>query len=196
MNAFEAYQQLLATRSAEMVQTDSSLDQLVDLFAVGKVAMFEQSSTAVQDITSAAKFAVGEAEFPTLGKKVFSLRGYNLGVFKGAPEDQQKAAAVFAQWWATPAVAAKWTSISNYMPGIQAAWDTPTLKSWESADPRRAVAAGELPYTRPRPNFPAYPQIATDLADAFEAMMGGQGSAESNFTKAAGQADAILAKSN
>ena len=158
VNAFQAYQQLLATKSAEMVQTDSSLDQLVDLFAVGKVAMFEQSSTAVQDITGAAKFAVGEAEFPTLGKKVFSLGGYNLGVFKGAPADQQKAAAVFAQWWATPVVAAKWTSISNYMPGIQAAWDTPTLRSWESADRAGRWRPGSFLTLVPGPIFPPTPR--------------------------------------
>ena len=57
-----------------MVVHHLSLNQLVDLFAVGKVARSQQSSTAVQDITSAAKFAVGEAEFPTLGKKVFEPR--------------------------------------------------------------------------------------------------------------------------
>jgi ABC-type glycerol-3-phosphate transport system substrate-binding protein len=196
VDAFSQYQDLLKTNSAEMVQTDSSLTQLTQLFAAGKVAMFEQSSTAAQSIESTAKFDVGVAQFPTLGKKVYSLGGYNLGVFKGAPKAQQQAAAVFAKWWATPAVAAKWTSISNYMPGIQAAWDTSTLKKWEAADPRRAVAAKQMAGTRPRPNFPSYPQIATDLANAFQATMSGQGSAKSNLTTAANQANSIIAGSN
>jgi maltose-binding protein MalE len=52
-----------------------------------------------------------------------------------------------------------------------------------------------MPYTKPRPNFPAYPQIATDLANAFDATMSGQGSAKSNLTQAAQQADSIIAGS-
>jgi ABC-type glycerol-3-phosphate transport system substrate-binding protein len=196
VGAFNSYKTLLNTKSAEMVQTDADLDQLTDLFAAGKVAMFEQSSTAMQSIAATAKFDVGVAQFPTLGKKVYSLGGYNLGIFKGAPKAQQKAAAVFAKWWSSPSIAAQWTSLSNYMPGIQAAWNTPTLKAWEAADPRRAVAAAQMPYTKPRPDFPAYPQIATDLANAFEATMSGQGSAKSNLTQAASQADSIIANSN
>ncbi|GAA5193813.1 ABC transporter substrate-binding protein [Rugosimonospora acidiphila] len=196
VNTFKQYQDLLNTKSAEMVQTDSSLDQLTDLFAAGKVAMFEQSSTAVQAITSAAKFDVGEAQFPTMGKQVYSLGGYNLGVFNGAPPAQQKAAAELMKWWTSPDVAAKWTSVSNYMPGIQAAWNTDTLKQWQSADPRRAVAAAQMPYTRSRPNLPNYNEIADDLADAFESTMRGQGTPQANLTKAVGQAKDVISESN
>jgi ABC-type glycerol-3-phosphate transport system substrate-binding protein len=191
-----SYQQLLNTKAAEMVQADSSLDQLTDLFAAGKVAMFEQSSTSVQSITGKAKFDVGVAPFPTMGKQVYSMGGYNLGIFDGAPDNEKRAAAEFAQWWASPQIAAKWTTMSNYLPGIQAAWNTDTLKQWEQADPRRAVAANQLPEAHTRPNLPGYPQIANDLADAFEATMSGQGSAQANLSKAAGQADQIIANSN
>jgi ABC-type glycerol-3-phosphate transport system substrate-binding protein len=125
----DAYQRLLSSKAAEMVQTDSWLNQLADLFAAGKVAMFEQSSTAMKTIIGKAKFDVGIAEFPSMGKPVYSMGGYNLGVFDSAPDDQKKVAAEFAQWWASPAIAAKWTSMSNYLPGIQAAWDTDTSSS-------------------------------------------------------------------
>jgi ABC-type glycerol-3-phosphate transport system substrate-binding protein len=70
---FTNYQQLLATKAAKMVTTDADLDQLTDLFAAGKAAMFEQSSTAVQSIASEAKVATGEATFPTMGQKAFSM---------------------------------------------------------------------------------------------------------------------------
>src|SRR4051794_6943144 len=101
--------------------------------------MFEQSSTAMKTITGKAKFDVGIAEFPSMGKPVYSMGGYNPGVFDSAPDDQKKVAAEFAQWWASPAIAAKRTSMSNYLPGIQAAWDTGTLKQWEREDPQRTV---------------------------------------------------------
>ena len=95
-------------------------------------------------------------------KRCSSLGGYNLGVFKGAPEDQQKAAAVFGRRWATPAVAAKWTSISNYMPGIQAVVGHADAKELgKSANPRRRVGAVEVPYGGPRSNFPSDFQLAT-----------------------------------
>ncbi|OLT12059.1 hypothetical protein BJF78_25185 [Pseudonocardia sp. CNS-139] len=179
-----------------MVQTDSSLNQLVDLFAAGKVAMFEQSSTAMAGITGKAGFDVGVARFPTMGDQVYSLGGYNLGVFRDVPDDQRAAAAEFQKWWATPEVAARWTSVSNYMPGIAAAQDTDTLRAWVAQDPRRAVAAEQLPYARPRPNLPGYPQIATELADAFQATLSGQGDAQANLSGAVGEADRIIAAAN
>jgi ABC-type glycerol-3-phosphate transport system substrate-binding protein len=195
VQTFQNYQDLVNTKGAEMVQTDSSLNQLTDLFAAGKIAMFEQSSTAMQGILGkATSFDVGVAQFPTMGGQVYSLGGYNLGVFKDAPADQQAAAAQFAQWWASPDVAAKWTAISNYMPGIQAAWDTDTLKQWEAQDPRRAVAAAQIQYARSRPNLPSYPEISTDLANAFQATLSGQGTAQSNLDSAVSAANGILAK--
>ncbi|MFC4243618.1 extracellular solute-binding protein [Gryllotalpicola reticulitermitis] len=192
---FDNYSQLLKTGGAQMVQTDSSLDQLTSLFAAGKVAMFEQSSTAYSGIATAAKFTVGVSQFPTMGKKVFSLGGYNIGVFKGAPKRQQQAAAEFEKWWASPDVSAQWTAASGYMPGIQAAWDTQTVKDWEAGNPSRAVAAAQIADARSRPNLPSYPQISTDWANAFEATMSGKGSAKSNLDSAVSQANSILAKS-
>jgi ABC-type glycerol-3-phosphate transport system substrate-binding protein len=195
ISAFEAYQELVASGGAQMVQTDSSLNQLVDLFAAGKVAMFEQSSTAMAGILGkATTFDVGVGQFPTMGDEVYSLGGYNLGVFKDAPVDAQSAAAQFAQWWTSPDVAAEWTSVSNYMPGIEAAWDTHTLAQWQQEDPRRTVAANQIAFARSRPNLPSYPEIATDLANAFQATLSGQGDATSNLDTAAEAANGILAK--
>ncbi len=142
---FANYQDLVKQGAGEMVQTDSSLNQLTDLFAAGKIAMFEQSSTAMQGIQAKAPFSVGVSRFPTMGKKVYSLGGYNLGIFKDAPADQKAAAAEFLQWWSTPTVAAQWTSISNYMPGIQSALDSSAFKKWESDDPRRGVPRRSSP---------------------------------------------------
>ncbi len=189
------YQDLVKDKAGEMVQNDSSLSQLTSLFATGKIAMFEQSSTAMQGIASAAPFAVGVSQFPTMGKPVYSLGGYNLGIFKDAPADQKAAAAEFEQWWATPSVAAEWTSMSNYMPGIQAALTSDTYTKWLAEDPRRGVAAKQLSGARSRPNLPSYPQISMDWANAFQATLSGQGTAKSNLDSAATTADGILATS-
>jgi ABC-type glycerol-3-phosphate transport system substrate-binding protein len=189
------YQALVKDKAGEMVQNDSSLSQLTSLFATGKIAMFEQSSTAMQGIDAAAPFTVGVSQFPTMGKPVYSLGGYNLGIFKDAPADQKAAAAEFEQWWATPKVAAEWTSISNYMPGIKAALTSATYKKWLAQDPRRGVAAKQLSGARSRPNLPSYPQISTDWANAFQATLSGQGTAKSNLDSAAKTSDGILATS-
>ncbi len=193
---FANYQTLVKDKAGVMVQNDSTLSQLTSLFATGKIAMFEQSSTAMQNIDTAAPFSVGVSQFPTMGKSVFSLGGYNLGIFKDAPADQKTAAAEFQQWWATPDVAARWTSVSNYMPGIQAALTSDTFKKWLAADPRRGVAAQQLSGARSRPNLPAYPEISTDWANAFQATLSGQGTAKSNLDSAAQTADGLLATSN
>jgi sn-glycerol 3-phosphate transport system substrate-binding protein len=194
VSMFNNYKQLLDTKSAEMVTTDADLDQLTDLFAAGKTAMFEQSSTAVQNIQAEVKFPIGVATFPTMGKQAYSMGGYNLGIFNDVPQAQKQAAAEFAQWWSSPTIAAKWTTISNYLPGITAAYNTTALANWEKANPSGAAAAKQMPYTQPEPSMAGFPQIATDLANAFDATMDGKGSAQSELSSAAGEADTILAQ--
>jgi ABC-type glycerol-3-phosphate transport system substrate-binding protein len=196
VSMFNNYKQLLNTKAAEMVYTDSSLDQLTDLFAAGKVAMFEQSSTAVQNIEEETKFPIGVATFPTMGKQAYSMGGYDLGIFNDVPEAQKQAAAQFAQWWSSPAIAAKWTSISNYLPGIQAANNTSTFQNWEKADPSGAVAAQQLPYAQPEPDMAGVTQIATDMQNSFDATMDGKGSAQSELSQLSSQADTILAQNS
>jgi sn-glycerol 3-phosphate transport system substrate-binding protein len=196
VSMFSNYEQLLNTKAAEMVTTDSSLDQLTDLFASGKVAMFEQSSTAVQSIQSEVKFPIGVATFPTMGKQAYSMGGYDLGIFNDVPQAQQQAAAEFAQWWSSPAVAARWTATSNYLPGIKAVYGTSTFQKWEKANPSGAVAARQLPDAQPEPDMAGFTQIATDLTNAFDATMDGKGSAQSNLASLASQADTILAQNS
>ena len=194
VSMFNDYKQLLNTKAAEMVYTDADLDQLTDLFASGKVAMFEQSSTAVQSIASEVKFPVGVATFPTMGKQAYSMGGYDLGIFNNVPQAQQQAAAEFAQWWSSPAIAAKWTASSNYLSGIKAVYSTATYQKWEKANPSGAVAAQQLPYAQPEPDMAGFTQIATDLTNAFDATMTGKGSAQSNLSSLASQANTILAQ--
>jgi sn-glycerol 3-phosphate transport system substrate-binding protein len=196
VSMFNNYKQLLDTKAAEMVYTDADLDQLTDLFAAGKVAMFEQSSTAVQNIQSEVKFPMGVATFPTMGKQAYSMGGYDLGVFSGVPQAQQQAAATFAQWWSSPAIAAQWTSISNYLPGITAAYTTSTFQKWEKADPSGAVAAQQLPDAQPEPDMAGVTQIETDMQNAFDATMDGKGSAASNLSSLANESDTILAQNS
>jgi ABC-type glycerol-3-phosphate transport system substrate-binding protein len=196
VSMFTNYEQLVKTKAAEMVYTDADLDQLTDLFASGKAAMFEQSSTAVQAITAETKLPIGVATFPTMGKQAYSLAGYDLGIFNDVPAAQKQAAAEFAQWWSSPAIAAKWTSMSNYLPGIAAAYDTSTFKQWEKANPSGAVAAQQLPNALPEPDMPGFPQIATDLTNTFDATLDGKGSAQSELSQLASQANTILAQNS
>jgi ABC-type glycerol-3-phosphate transport system substrate-binding protein len=196
VSMFTNYKQLLDTKAAEMVYTDADLDQLTDLFAAGKVAMFEQSSTAVQNIEAETKFPIGVATFPTMGKQAYSMGGYNLGIFSGVPQAQQQAAATFAQWWSSPAIAAQWTSISDYLPGVTAAYNTSTYAKWKAADPSGAAAAQQLPYAQPEPDMAGAAQIETDMQNAFDATMDGKGSAASNLSTLANESNTILAQNS
>jgi sn-glycerol 3-phosphate transport system substrate-binding protein len=191
---FDNYARLQSTGGALLVATDSGLNQLADLFGAGKVALFEQSSTAYPGIAQKAQFQLGVGAFPSMGKAVYSMGGYNLGVFRQAPDDKRQAAVEFMQWWSSAEPAARWTAASNYMPGVASAWDTPTLKAWRAEDPRRAVAAEQLPAARPRPNLPQYPQIAEMLMDAFEATLSGQEPARTALDRAAARAQELLSR--
>jgi sn-glycerol 3-phosphate transport system substrate-binding protein len=191
-SVIEGYRELLASGGAIMISTDTALNELSDMFGSGRVALFEQSSTAFFGIDDKASFEVGVAQFPTMGEEVFSMGGYNLGVFENVPRDEQEAALDLALWWSQPEVAARWTAMSNYMPGISAAWQTDTLQAWREEDPRRAQAARQLPDARPRPSLPAYPEIAQLIADAFESSVRGQANPQDALDDAAEEANNIL----
>ncbi len=193
-STFANYLALVESGAALPVATDTGVNQLTDLFAAGRIAMFEQSSTAFFGIDDRAEFEIGVSGFPTMGEDVFSMGGYNLGIFNQVSDEQKAAAATFVQWWTTPEIAARWTQISNYMPGIEAAWDTETLSAWTAEDPRRTVAAAQMPYAHPRPNQPDYPQIGELLATAFETALAGQASPADALEQAAQQANAVLAQ--
>lgn len=192
LQTYQRYLELVTSGAALPVSTDTALNELADLFAAGRVAMFEQSSTAFFGIQDRASFEVGVSNFPVIQNEVYSMGGYNLGVFPQADENEQAAATAFALWWASPEIAAQWTAISNYTPGIAAAWDTETLQAWVAEDPRRAVAASQMPFARPRPNQADYPQIANLIADSFEATIAGQLDAETALAQAAEQANTII----
>lgn len=194
VSVLENYQDLLATGAAEMIQTDATFSQLQDLFTTGRVAMWEQSSAALKSMTDKAPFEVGVARYTTMGDDVFLLGGQNLGVFTDIPDDQKAAAAEFIKWWTSPEVSAEWSVASGYLSGMKSAWDTDTLTEWLAEDPRRGVAASQIPGMHARPNLPGYPEIATVIADAFQATLTGRGDATSNLDAAAKEADEILAR--
>jgi ABC-type glycerol-3-phosphate transport system substrate-binding protein len=194
VSVLENYQDLLATGAAEMVQTDATFSQLQDLFTTGRVAMWEQSSAALRSMTDKSGFEVGVATYTTMGDDVSLLGGQNLGVFADIPDDQKAAAAEFIKWWTSAEVSAEWSVASGYLPGMKSAWDTDTLTAWLAEDPRRGVAASQIPGMHARPNLPGYPEIATVIADAFQATLTGQGDAASNLDAAAAKADQILAQ--
>lgn len=186
------YIALISTGGALPVATDTALNELADLFAAGRVAMFEQSSTSFFGITERAPFEVGVSTFPTMGEDVFSMGGYNLGIFDQVSDEEKAAALELALWWSQPENAAQWTAISNYMPGIQGAWETDTLAAWVEEDPRRGVASVQMPFARPRPNQPAYPQIAELIADAFEASVTADADPMTALNEAAERGNAVL----
>ncbi|WP_179872156.1 ABC transporter substrate-binding protein [Microcella indica] len=194
VRVLENYQDLLASGASEMIQTDATFSQLRDLFTTGRVAMWEQSSAGLQAMTEAAGFEVGVATYTTMGDDVSLLGGQNLGVFADISEEEKAAAATFIEWWTSPEVSAEWSVASGYIPGMKSAWETETLETWLAEDPRRGVAASQIPGMRARPNLPGYPEIATVIADAFQAALTGQGDPASILDDAAARADEILAR--
>lgn len=194
LELLQSYRSMIESGGSVMVSADTALNQLADMFGAGQIAMFEQSSTAFFGIDERADFEVGMTRFPTMGANVFSMGGYNLGVFDGVSDAEAAAAAQLARWWASPEVAADWTSRSNYTPGIDAAWETDTLQAWLDEDPRRGVAAEQMSAARPRPNLPSYPEIAEIITDAFEATMANDADPAEELAAAQLEANEVLSR--
>jgi ABC-type glycerol-3-phosphate transport system substrate-binding protein len=60
---FDNYRRMQASGGALMVSADTALNQLADLFSAGKLAFFEQSSTAFAGIAEKAPFQSGVGRF-------------------------------------------------------------------------------------------------------------------------------------
>jgi ABC-type glycerol-3-phosphate transport system substrate-binding protein len=114
-------------------------------------------------------FDLGVAPYPRAQRRVVTLGGANLFLFKGATEEEQQAAWKFVRFLLTSEAQQCWIDSSGYIVTTWSAYRSDYIQEILRKDPRRNVGYEQLPYCVPRPRYGAYNEISDNFIQIFTA---------------------------
>ena len=168
--------------AAEVIQTwtemiregtatvSTSPDTTEQNFAAGELAMVFGSVASYFFNEEAVDFDFGVAPLPYFDEPVVPVGGADLVIFNGIPEERQEAAWDFLTWLTQPEQQFDWVRMTNYVPVRQSATELPAFQKYLSEHPDRRVGIDQLPYARPRPSLPGYPEATPEIIEALESV--------------------------
>jgi sn-glycerol 3-phosphate transport system substrate-binding protein len=169
-NAAEAVQtwtEMIQENTATVVR---SLDEAQQNFATGNLAMMFGSVATYFFLEEGVDFDFGVAPLPYFDEPVVPVGGAALVIFNGIPEERQEAAWDFLTWLTEPEQQFDWVRMTNYVPVRQSATELPAFQEYLSEHPDRRVGIEQLPYARPRPSLPGYPEATPEIIEALESI--------------------------
>ncbi len=125
-------------------------------YVAGKVAMVISSSVSKSFMKPLIRFDMGLAPIPQGPKMAAIVSGTNVGIFRKAPEDLQKVAAEFLQFFTNTENTTYWSIKTNYIPVRHSATESQTWKEWVALDPTAGVAIKQMEYASFEPRFPEW----------------------------------------
>jgi len=147
-----------------------SLDSAQQNFATGNLAMVFGSVASYFFIEEAVDFEFGVAPLPYFDEPVVPVGGAALVIFNTIPEERQEAAWDFLTWLTEPEQQFDWVRMTNYVPVRQSATELSEFQAYLEEHPDRRVGIEQLPYARPRPSLPGYPQATPEIIEALESI--------------------------
>ncbi|KGP01952.1 ABC transporter substrate-binding protein [Alcaligenes nematophilus] len=140
-------------------------------FVQGKTAMMWHTTGNLTAVKNEAKFDFGVAMLPAKEKAASPTGGGNFYLFKGANEEQKKAALDFVRWMTAPERAAKWSMATGYVGVSPAAYETPALVEYAKTFPQAVVARDQLAVASPE--FATYEtaRVRELLSNAVQAVL-------------------------
>ncbi|WP_454004201.1 ABC transporter substrate-binding protein [Alcaligenes sp. Marseille-Q7550] len=118
-------------------------------FVQGQTAMMWHTTGNLTAVKNEAKFDFGVAMLPAKEKAASPTGGGNFYLFKGASEEQKKAALGFVRWMTAPERAAKWPMATGHVGISPAAYETPALTDYAKSFPQALVARDQLAVASP-----------------------------------------------
>jgi sn-glycerol 3-phosphate transport system substrate-binding protein len=140
-----------------------------DNFAAGKLAMYFDSVAGRPGVKAAVKnFKFRVAPLPYFKKPFVPVGGATLAISKGVAPEKQQAAWKFIRWLTTPQQQFEWIKRSNYVPITRTTSDLPEFKKFLSSEQGLDLGMRQLPFARPRPSHPGYPQFQVEVGKTME----------------------------
>ncbi|MCL6454596.1 MAG: ABC transporter substrate-binding protein [Alicyclobacillus sp.] len=189
----EAESKLVQSGDAMVESGPNYWDLMISDFAHGKVAMDIDSIGSAGEIASEInhKFQWGTAILPTYqGHKLeVPPGGGDIAMMSGIPEQQQKAAWTFMQWWTSPAQDATWSMMTGYLPTQTATVNLASYQAFLKKNPQYQVALSELKYQVSPPASPDYLTVVQDVQQGLQAIFDEGKPVSSTMQQVAGQVD-------
>jgi len=159
-----------------------------------QTAMMWTTTGNLTNVRNNAPFEFGVAMLPSKMRRGAPTGGGNFYLFKGASEEQTKAAVDFVKWITAPEQSARWTMATGYVAPRPATWETAAMKEYTSKFPPALVARDQLEYAVAELSTFQNQRITGIFNDALAAAITGQKDATTALQEAQAQADAILAE--
>jgi sn-glycerol 3-phosphate transport system substrate-binding protein len=161
-------------------------------FVQGKTAMMWHTTGNLTAVKNEAKFDFGVAMLPAKEKAASPTGGGNFYLFKGANDEQKKAALDFVRWMTAPERAANWSMATGYVGVSPAAYETPALVEYAKTFPQALVARDQLAVASPE--FATYEtaRVRELLSNAVQAVLTNAKTPKAALDEAQAAADRLL----
>lgn len=188
--------QFWADLAADDLALVANNDQGYQAFASGNAAVYVTTIARRSGLEEQTSFDLRASVFPSFGDQPTQLpAGGNCLFVFSEDEAKRQAAWEFIKFCHSPEALTIWVEGTGYVPPRDGVADNPEyLGTFMEDNPIQKVAVEQMPSIVPWRSFPGENgfQVSKELADAVEAAVGGQRSAEEALVSAAEEANDLL----
>ena len=172
-------------------------------FLSGKVTMYMDSSSGIQQLTELADFEIGTAYVPSESGEFVGvpIGGASLWVTNSVPTKQQEAAWDFIKYAVSKESQALWASSTGYYSVNKEAYNLDLLKNDLEKTPQKLVAVNEIKNTKKTPATSGavvgvFPELRKLMTDAMEKVYVGNEKLDKVIDKVVKDSDRVIKRYN
>ncbi|MGK4198418.1 ABC transporter substrate-binding protein [Fusobacterium sp. HC1336] len=172
-------------------------------FLSGKVTMYMDSSSGIQQLTELADFEIGTAYVPSESGEFVGvpIGGASLWVTNSVPTKQQEAAWDFIKYAISKESQALWASSTGYYSVNKEAYNLDLLKNDLEKTPQKLVAVTEIKNTKKTPATSGavvgvFPELRKLMTDAMEKVYVGNEKLDKVIDKVVKDSDRVIKRYN
>lgn len=172
-------------------------------FLSGKVTMYMDSSSGIQQLTELADFEIGTAYVPSESGEFVGvpIGGASLWVTDSVPTKQQEAAWDFIKYAVSKESQAFWASSTGYYSVNKEAYNLDLLKNDLEKTPQKLVAVNEIKNTKKTPATSGavvgvFPELRKLMTDAMEKVYVGNEKLDKVIDKVVKDSDRVIKRYN
>ncbi|MBI2945513.1 MAG: ABC transporter substrate-binding protein [Candidatus Wallbacteria bacterium] len=163
-------------------------------YVAGKVAMVLTSSVSKAFMKPMIRFDMGMAPIPQGARHASIVAGTNVGIFRKASPEQQRAAWEFIQFFSATENTTFWAIKTNYIPVRRSATKSKVWTEWLKLDPTAGVAIRQMESATFEPRFPEWVDCRKVLSQAMTQALQERGNARERLAAANKEINAKLAR--
>jgi sn-glycerol 3-phosphate transport system substrate-binding protein len=161
-------------------------------FVQGQTAMMWHTTGNLTAVRNEADFEFGVAMLPAKAQPGSPTGGGNFYLFRGASEEEQRAALELVKYMTAPERAAEWSIATGYVGISPASYETEALEAYAEEFPQAVVARDQLEYAVAEFSTYETGRVREALSNAVQAALTGSQTPEEALRAAQSTADRLL----